>query len=99
MKIGIQIIAEQGMPKAKEAKPDTRETRLEKLHKKVEYAADCIEYDHKKAEAIVFLQELYRKLQMHRILRDDTQHLMQKVYGIIRDYGTLPIVSKESEDE
>lgn len=78
--------------------PRSREEKVAALLKKIEYAADCIEYDSCKEQAIAFLQETYKQLSMHRRMRDDTQMLMEKCFQVIKDYGTLPIMPKDSEE-
>lgn len=79
--------------------PKSREEKVAALLKKIEYAADCIEYDSCKDQAIAYLQELYKQLSMHKIMRNDTQMLMEKCYQLIRDYGTLPIMPEDSKEE
>lgn len=89
MKIAISVIAQSAPPESKA--PKTREEKVAALLKKIEYAKDCIEYDHRKPEAIKFLQELHRDLSRHKMLKDDIQHLIEKCYQVIRDYGILPL--------
>jgi len=87
---------QQGPPSA-EHRPKTREDRIAAILKRIEYAKDCIEYDHNKDAAIQFLQELHRSLSQQHILRNDTQMLIEKCYACITDYGILPLEPKEQE--
>lgn len=96
MKIAISIISQGGPPESKA--PQTREERVKRLLAKIDYAKDCIEYDHRKAEAIKFLQELHRDLLRHKSMRDDTQHLIEKCYQVIRDYGILPLEPTSTDE-
>lgn len=89
MQTSIHILINNGAPEA-ENKIKTREEKIALLEKKIDYAAECIEYDYNKEDAILFLQKLYNKLSSEKIMRDDTQYLMQKCYRLIKDYGFLP---------
>lgn len=97
MKVSIQIVSQEGPPAS--TAPQTREERVAALLKKIEYAGDCIEYEHRKAEAIQFLQKLHRDLSRGRVLRDDTQMLIEKCYQKIRDYGILPLGPTNTEEK
>lgn len=96
MKIAISVLAQSAPPESKA--PLTREEKCAALLKKIEYAKDCIEYDHRKPEAIAFLQKLHRDLLRHKVMRDDTQHLIEKCYQVIRDYGILPLEPTTSDE-
>lgn len=98
MKTSIQIMIDAGTPPSAPLHK-TREERIEAIRKKIEYASDCIEYDHCKPQAIAFLQNLYHDLSIHKHMRNDTQMLLEKCYQLIRDYGTLPIGPNDKEDK
>lgn len=91
MKVSIEL----QMP---EAKPLTKEERLKKLLDKVEYAGDCIDANHRKEQAICFLQDLYAKLERVPRLTEELETLKEECYKRVRDYGLKPLLPKEGEE-
>lgn len=82
MKINISIIADQ-MPHPAVDLPQNTPS----LCDKIEYAIECIENDHKKQDAILFLRKVYQHLNTKKtISREDTE-MMQQIAPVLGDYG------------
>jgi len=93
MKIAIELMLQQEPPvlvkKPQEKGPSVDE--------RIEYASECIECGHQKAEALLFIQNLYNKLSKIPSPKKGDQKRLGFMRSIIENYGMLMPESEKSD--
>ena len=93
MKIAIELMLQQEPPapiqKVQEKGPSVDE--------RIEYASECIECGHQKAEALAFIQNLYNKLSKIPSPKKGDQKRLGFMRSIIENYGMLMPESEKSD--
>lgn len=86
-KIGIEIIADEGMPKTIDRGPGKVQHRPTPLEEKVEQAIAYIEADHRKEAAIRFLRTTFQKLERIERPSRKCQAMCELIKTALTDYG------------
>lgn len=92
MKIAIELMLQQEPP-APVQKPIEKGPSVDE---RIEYASECIECGHQKAEALLFIQKLYNQLSKIPQPKKGDQKRLRFMRSIIENYGMLMPGSEES---
>jgi len=94
MKIAIELMLQQEPPAPAPAKEPEKGPSVDE---RIEYASECIECGHQKAEALAFIQNLYNKLSKIPSPKKGDQKRLGFMRSIIENYGMLMPESEKSD--